>query len=88
MQKVSANPVPNLFKGPHQTKLWGKSRANTTKEFVMAFRSKVNFYPKVHWKVCSEVTVSRSGNVNNGGHVFQSVRKIRFDNNGVWRKMY
>lgn len=47
VQKVSANPLPNLFKGPHQGKLWGKSRANSAKEFVMGFLSKVNFYPKV-----------------------------------------
>lgn len=26
----------------------------------------------MHWKVCSEVTVSRSENVNNGGHIFFS----------------
>lgn len=45
--KVGENAVPNFFRGPHQTEVWDKSRANSAKAFVMAFHSEVDFYPNV-----------------------------------------
>lgn len=69
LQTVGVEPVQNLLRGPQQTKGQDKSRANSAEESIMTFCSKVDFYPKVESTLGSllEATVSRSGNVNNGG---------------------